>query len=187
MKIVDITAQVPKNPNYPRIPLRDKKKLKYLVWHCSAAPPSFGVWDLVRYDLAPNHISKRGCPCPTYAYYIEADGTVYKTAQIAWKTWHVGVWNPVALGICLAYEGKGEPPPQAQLDAALELTVQLCREWGFDPKNVVGHRELPYTGYNPKTKRLRKACPGLQIDMDCVRREVASRLDTGQAADAAGG
>lgn len=182
MQIVDITGELPRNPNYSEIPLRDKKKLKYLVWHCSAAPPSFGVWDLVRYDLSPNHISKRGCPCPTYAYYIEADGTVYKTAQIAWKTWHVGRWNGVSLGICLAYEAKDEPPPAEQVAAALELTVQLCRGWGFDPENVVGHRELPYTGYNPKTKKLRKTCPGLCIDMDWVRREVASGLAVQQSA-----
>ena len=46
---------------------------------------------------------------------------------------------------------------------------------GVDPDMILGHRELPGTGYKiiRGIKRLRKTCPGLLVNMSQVRYAVS--------------
>ena len=183
----DVTHRLPHNPNYPSIPKR-LKPATMIVWHCDDAC-NWAVEDLISYDWNPNHISEKGCPCPTYAYYITRDGTVFKTAEENWLTWHVGVseadqkrwqipnWNTIALGICFGHKPSTEPDltPQ-QYTSGLLLTSEIARRLSIDSQNVRGHRELQVTGFNLANGQLRKEYPGMGIDLDSVRRNIRNHM-----------
>jgi N-acetyl-anhydromuramyl-L-alanine amidase AmpD len=173
-----------------------RKTIKRIVVHTTD-------WDvtpeeLAAYDIGPNHISNTGCPTITYHYLIEQDGRVVKAADHEWVTWHVGNWNRGSLGVALVYKtdpayekakvkGKPTPPladehmPSGKMnDSMIWLLVQLCIHEGVPPNKIFGHRELYGTGwFNDKgSKRLRKTCPGMAVDMDRLRQRVTIALQT---------
>ena len=185
LRIIDITGQLPMNPRQPRIPLRTVAPTM-IVWHCDAAL-NWTVHDLVRYDLAPNHISPKGCPCPTYQYYVTRDGKLYKIAQEAWVTWHAGVswlqrklhglpdYNQIGLAICFAHDPSKEREglTTEQMETGFLLTAEITLRRDIQSSAVKGHRELPITGYAwGHPEKLRKTCPGLDVDMDAARKQV---------------
>ncbi len=188
--VEDIRDSLPLNPRLqPR--LRRPGDIDRLVLHCTDAAPSWGALECARYDVGPNHISAKGCPTITYAYFVNADGRVQKCLGHEVVSWHVGDWNFRSLGVVLAYRasGNGSPPPAIQLEAAGELFARLCQTLHLKPETqVVGHRELLGTGYNLDAggnKILRKECPGKLVDLDEFRRETARRLQ--KLAAASGG
>jgi len=161
--------------------IRRPGDIQRVVLHCTDAAPSWDVFQCARYDVGPNHISARGCPTITYAYFVNADGSVQKCLSHDTVSWHVGDWNRSSLGVVLAYRASGNtaPPPAIQVATASELFARLCATLSLSPATgVVGHRELLGTGYTIQNgmKQLRKECPGLKIDLDEFRQDVARRL-----------
>lgn len=173
--IHDISAVLPAN-GVPEE--RDPSAIDTVVLHCTAMP-DWNVWETARYHTGPNHISPNGCPTIGYAYFVEPDGLIYCCLPAATRSWHVGPWNDRAIGVCLAYEAAGEPPPAEQLSAAVDLCAALVEELGLAPDRVLGHRELEGTGYIVENgKRVqRKECPGRAIDMGEFRAAVKAALE----------
>jgi len=160
-------------PTRVPVPTRRKSGLKRIVLHCTAARASWGWSDLIQYAAGPNGVCRKGCPCPFYGYLVHADGEVFKLAQDGWLTYHAGPWhNRRALAVALAYRGGAENVPEKQLEAAVRLVAALAVEYEVQSRDCVGHRELPWTGYNPITRRLRKVCPGMKIDLEAFRSAV---------------
>jgi hypothetical protein len=157
---------------------RDASGIDTIVLHCTAMP-EWNVWEVARYHTGPNHISPEGCPTIAYAYFVEPDGLMYRCLSHEVRAWHVGPWNDRAIGVCLAYDAAGEPPPDAQLAAAVELCAMLARDLGLPASRVLGHRELQGTGFTVEggVKVPRKECPGAAIDMDAFRRAVERVLE----------
>lgn len=182
--IHDITEEVPHNPRYKAIPLRGTPPW-VIALHCDDAP-NWDVWNLINYDLRANHISSKGCPCPTYQYYITRPGKVYKIAQEAYYTWHAGVglatrvlysipdWNRAAMAVCFAHDPDVEPdltPEQYEVGELLIAHRAVTRV--IQSRDVRGHRELEGTGYRPRhPEKLRKTCPGMGVDLDGIRLRV---------------
>jgi len=157
---------------------RDSSGIDTIVLHCTAMP-EWNVWEVARYHTGPNHISADGCPTIAYAYFVEPDGLMYRCLPHDVRAWHAGPWNDRAIGVCLAYDATGEPPPDAQIEAAAELCAMLANELGLPASRVLGHRELEGTGFTVEdgVKVARKECPGLAIDMDAFRRAVERVLE----------
>jgi N-acetyl-anhydromuramyl-L-alanine amidase AmpD len=157
---------------------RDSSAIDTIVLHCTAMP-GWNVWDTARYHTGPNHISADGCPTIAYAYFIEPDGLTYKCLDHSVRSWHVGPWNDRAIGVCLAYEAGDQPPPAAQLSAAVDVCAALARELGLSADRVMGHRELEGTGFllEGEERIQRKECPGMAIDMDTFRGAVADAVE----------
>lgn len=171
----DISATLPTKGVAER---RDASGIDTIVLHCTAMP-AWNVWEVARYHTGPNHISDDGCPTIAYAYFVEPDGLLYRCLSHDVRAWHAGPWNERAIGVCLAYDAKGEPPPTAQLEAAAELCAMLARDLGLPASRVLGHRELEGTGFTREGGEIvpRKECPGLAIDMDAFRRSVERVLE----------
>jgi hypothetical protein len=182
LEVHNISGSIPKNPNYDKVPMRSQE-ISYVVWHCDDAE-NWTHKNLIEYDLHPNHISPKGCPTPTYTYYIERDGSIWQLTQEVVKTWHSGViskyvdlcprWNDISLAICFAFKpNKKNPLPVTQMEAGLHLTTEILLRRHVDSANVKGHRELSGAGHVPgHPDRLRKTCPGLGIDLQSVRSRI---------------
>lgn len=171
----DLTGVLPRSRD-PET--RDVEGVDTIVLHCTAMP-GWNVWRTARYHTGPNHISAEGCPTISYAYFVEPDGILYRCLPHDVRGWHAGPWNDRAIGVCLAYEAKDEPPPPVQLAAAADLCARLARQLGLSSDRILGHRELEGTGYTVEEGRTvrRKECPGMAIDMDRFRRTVAGLLE----------
>lgn len=166
-------------PVHGDVETRDVSGIDTVVLHCTAMP-GWNVWETARYHTGPNHISDEGCPTIAYAYFIEEDGLAYKCLPHAVRSWHVGPWNDRAIGVCMAYAAGGEPPAEAQLEAAAEVCAQLVLELGLSAGSVMGHRELEGSGFVVERGRRvqRKECPGAAVDMDEFRKRVAGILES---------
>jgi len=175
---IDLTEELVRHPTkvYKK---RALSKIKRVVVHTTdwTTTPQ----RIAEYDIEPNHISETGCPAITYHDMIGSDGQLYHTLPYEEVSWHVGMWNPGSLGIALTYRcsnKKGEDVygPKRKLLHTLETRCgDICLKFGLTPDKVVGHRELKGTGWTmfKGSKRLRKTCPGLKVDLDIVRRNVA--------------
>lgn len=143
-------------------------------------------WDvspekLAEYDVGPNHISSTGCPAITYHEMVMPDGTVYHTLPFEEVAWHAGPWNRGSVAIALSYRcsnsmGQDQHAPTEKAIKALQCRIgDLCLSLGIQPTEVYGHRELKGTGWFwfKGSKRLRKTCPGMSVDLDQLRHNVA--------------
>ena len=184
--VQDISDTLPRNPD-KKHDLRSLSDIVRIVLHTTD-------WDtqpkrIAEYDCGKNHISDTGCPAITYSEIIMKDGIVYRTLPYEEISWHVGPWNKGSLALALMFrvcDSKGIDtfaPTEESLKAAISRCGELCLELGIAPDNVVGHRELEFTGWtwSKGSKVRRKTCPGMQIDLDLFRTRVAAYIQVKMA------
>jgi len=174
---IDLRNNLPRHST-KRYKIRSISKIKRIVIHTTdwATTPKV----IAEYDIKPNHISDTGCAAITYHEMIGTIGELYQTLPYEEVSWHVGMWNTGSLGIALSYrcsdkQGKDMYAPKRPLLHALEVRCgEICLNLGLTPDKVVGHRELKGTGWfmSKGSKKLRKTCPGIRVDLDRVRRNI---------------
>jgi hypothetical protein len=187
MAIQDVRSLLLKNSDTTlKYHTRKLSDIKQIVVHCDDSDWTYQ--QVNAYDISTQcHINPgKGCPGMTYTYFIMPDGTTYYCMDQTEVTWHVGMFNWESLGVCISYKAIGvtTSPPATQLDALVDLLGDLCLQLKVEPKKVVGHRELPGTGYliiNGK-KQLKKTCPGMLVDLDNMRTDVAKDIQKKLAA-----
>lgn len=174
----DATTWLRRHPT-KKYKFRSLDAIKYIVVHCSDR--DWTLKQLEEYDVDGyvaeeyNHISKEGLPGLTYHETVMKDGKHYHTLPHEEVSWHAGGYNTTSLAVCVMYRVK-DTPPKPMIWSMIDVCTDLCLRYGLTPDAVVGHRELKGTGWIPGkfgSKRLRKTCPGLNIDMNKVRIEVA--------------
>lgn len=133
-----------------------------------------------------NQISATGLPAVTYHDIIMSDGTIYHTLPYREISWHAGGYNTASLAVALMY-GCTDPitkrdtyGPTAKALKSLQCHLGvLCLDLGLTPDKIVGHRELQGTGWflnSQGSKRLRKTCPGMQVNLDELRANIAKYM-----------
>jgi hypothetical protein len=181
VKPIDVSADLPRHAT-KKHKTRALSGIKRIVVHTTdwVVTPK----DLAEYDIGPNHISDTGCPGITYHEMITESGILFKTLPWEEVSWHAGIWNPGSLAIALVYKVSNSegvdtyaPFPQA-LQTLQTRAGDIFLELGLTPDKLVGHRELKGTGWfwSKGSKRLRKTCPGLKVDMDLLRANCAKYM-----------
>jgi hypothetical protein len=187
MKPDDISSTLPRQETNS-YELRKYSDIKRIVVHTTdwdTDPKTVAAYDIRPYTIYKgekiwNHISKEGCPAITYHEIIMKD-KIYKTLD--WKeiSWHAGVWNKGSLGVAMMYRCTqiGTTDHAAPSENMTKLTQSrcgdICLELKLTPNKVLGHRELKGTGWywSKGSKRLRKTCPGKEVDMNDLRYNIA--------------
>lgn len=173
----DLVSFLPRHPTktYDK---RNLSKIDSIVVHCTDA--NWTVERLAQYDIAPNHISNTGCPAITYHDVIMSDGTLNHTLDYKEISWHAGGYNTGSIAVALMYKvtdeaGRDMAPTFELVDSLTQYLTQRCFEFGLTPDVIQGHRELKGTGwfFVRGHKRLRKTCPGMKVDLDKLRADVA--------------
>lgn len=185
MKIEDITKTIPTWNNdspYGSVNKKDWSRRDFIprniVVHC--ADSTAGPVDIARYHISStSHIKFKGSigtPGICYHYYIDQFGGIFKTSDIANKTYHAGGYNTNSIGVCMAYRAtKAKNPPDFEImRSLLDLLSNMSLGFGVEVPNIQGHRELFGTGFGLRggKKYLRKECPGLLVNLDRLREEV---------------
>lgn len=174
VKPIDISGSLPRHAT-KKYSLRKESDIVRIVVHTTD-------WDttverIAQYDIGKNHISDTGCPAYTYHETIMNDGVLYKTLPAEEVSWQVGMWNKGSYGIALMYRAANLPTMRMMKTLQCRCG-QLCLKYGLTPDKVVGHRELKGTGWfwSKGSKKLRKTCPGMNVDLDKLRIGVAKYM-----------
>lgn len=194
VKTTDLSRSLPRHPSGKSYKTRDLSKINKIVVHCTDRD-----WTLVRlamYDITPyyivdgkkvyNHIDPTGLPAITYHDVIMKDGKPYHTLPYNEVSYHAGGYNTGSIAVALMYRvtdhvtGKDTFAPTDKAIKTLQCHLgKLCLQFGLTPDRVFGHRELKGTGWffnSQGSKRLRKTCPGMQVDLDLLRTHVAKYM-----------
>jgi hypothetical protein len=183
LKRTDLSKKLPRHPTR-KYPTRKLSDIKGIVVHCT--DNYWDVWELARRDITPgktNPVSSRGCPECTYHSFITKEGKIYRTVDYTKSSWHAAGYNAKTVSTCIQYlaTGNKEAPPKVQMEALYNHLADEAVTLKIVPDKLLirGHRELKGTGYlidRGGHKRLKKTCPGLLVDLDALRLEVAKRM-----------
>ena len=177
MNLIDIRETIPRHAT--RKWKKRKKAPTRIVVHCTGSANQ-DPNKTARYHVNPNHISKRGCPGLCYSDFIDDAGNVYRCNDYSDITWQAKGLNNSSFGVVLAYEGGNEPPHYLQHLALEQHLTQLCLDWLIPPTKIIGHRELYKLLFlwGKGSGKIKKVCPGMQVDLDGLRTMITIRLQS---------
>jgi hypothetical protein len=163
---------------HKKLPLREANanNIKRIVMHCTDAPS----WSPQR--LSEFFVTERQFPICAYHYYVMKD-MVYQMVGENVITYHAAPFNTNSVSFSVDffasnYEQRNIKILPEVYDNAILVATYLCLKFKVQPKDLFGHRELLGTGFfmNGDKKVLRKICPGLSIDLDVFRYQVARKV-----------
>jgi len=177
-KVADCNDPSPEKPWKQR----SLDQIDLLVVHCTDSD----IWSceqVSEYDMSEkNHITP-GHPLPgiTYQMFVSKDGDTILASNLKNITWHAGGYNSHSVGIAIPYRATGAktPPPSPIMRGLVRTLTILALRFKLNPYYAIkGHRELLGTGFRfvKGHKVLRKTCPGLLIDLDNLRFQVAIEM-----------
>jgi N-acetylmuramoyl-L-alanine amidase len=141
------------NPGFNYKPL-DPARVRHIVVHCSATPPSVHVDARV----IDRWHRQKGWLMIGYHWVIKRDGGVEQGRQPDQPGAHVEGFNDKSIGICLAggvAEKDGTPDNNFTWEQFSSLRSVIAGARILYPKaEVVGHRDMP---------GVRKACPSFDV------------------------
>jgi hypothetical protein len=153
-------------------------KIKRVVMHCTDAPS----WSPQR--LSSYFVDERKFPICAYHFYIMSDH-IYHMVDENVITYHAAPYNSNSVAFSVDFFATNYERNNIVIDPqvyqnAVNTATYLCLKYLVEPKLLVGHRELQFTGWvwskNHDRKELIKICPGLSIDLDVFRYNVTRRI-----------
>lgn len=145
----------------PPAPRCTMKRIEALVVHTTAGSRGADIEAVRRY-----HVEHRGWSDVGYHYLVRDNGQVQAGRPETVCGAHALGWNDRSLGVAFAGNHDRYPWSPAAEQSGIDLLARLCLKHGLSASAVIGHRE---TG-------AKKSCPGAHVDMDAVRRLVATRM-----------
>ncbi len=129
------------------------EKVKYIVIHCSASPPSV----YVDAKVIDRWHKERGFVKIGYHHVIKRDGATEAGRKLTEVGAHVEGFNRVSIGVCLVGGVNEKNVPvmdftQAQMQALSGVLDAL--QFTFPGALIVGHRDL---------SGVKKACPSFSV------------------------
>lgn len=152
-----------------------RKGIDRIVVHCTDSVSS--AIDTAEYHISDeSHI--KNMKSIAYHGFVETDGTCLQNLEYNKYSWHVGIWNSTSLAIAMQYRATGakNAPSEKIYKSMSSYCAAMCLGLGVSPSQVVGHRELQFTGWINSKDNLVKTCPGKLADMDLIRRRTAKKI-----------
>ena len=159
------------------IPLRiaSVSTIKRIVFHCTDAES----WSADR--LSGFFIDEKNYPICGYHYYISEN--VYHMVGDNIITYHAAPFNKSSVSFSIdypasRYDALNIKPKIEIMNKAKNLAAFLALKYRIHPDMIVGHRELPFTGFTIRQDHrvLRKTCPGMLIDLKHFRYDVTKSI-----------
>jgi hypothetical protein len=142
-----------------------------------------------RYHITPspdNSLCKSGAAGIAYTDYITKEGLIYHCNFYTDVTWHASLYNTRSIGVGMAYKSMDKQgrevyaPTDEQFLALEEHLTAMCLNLKILPQGIIGHREVPgmFTIVGKGLKKYKKTCPGLLVDLNKLRLNIAYRVQT---------
>lgn len=142
---------------------------RYIVIHHTAS--DYGNLDYYRRmhveergwsNIAYHFVVNNGTANTTIGQIEESELWIDRKANLSTRNWFV---NHFSIAVVVVGNFQRRPPPPLQMEALVQLSARLSREYGIPPERIVGHREVQNT-----------QCPGERLDMNGLRQAVTQRL-----------
>lgn len=147
--------------------MKKLKEVRYIIIHHTGRNNDFPFFIKLR------HVFLRGWEDIGYHFLIgntrpfTIDGKLYQGRDEAFEGAHALGYNQCSIGVCLIGNFNKKKPSKNQMETLYTFLVEKIKKHGLSLESIKGHKELLNT---------RKKCPGKNIDMDEIRKEVAFRL-----------
>lgn len=198
VKPIDLSRDLTRHPTKRYKVRSDTSSIKRIVVHTTDR--DWSIDQLVEYDVVgeltytdqhgtwteKNRISEGGLPAITYHDIIMRDGSIYHTLPYREISWHAGGYNSLSIAIALMFRctdsttNKDTYSPTDLMIKTLQCHCgDLCLKLGLPSSAVIGHRELKGTGWflnKSGSKRLRKTCPGMALDLSVLRSNITTYM-----------
>ena len=148
--------------------LLDPRKVVYLVVHTAAHLGDPGIEEIRRW-----HVEERGWEDCGYHWVIRKNGDLETGRSLEYQGAHCLGINHASIGVCCSGHGDAQPFTAAQEATLIRLAVHIHREYGVEPRNLIGHREvnsLVAANIIPAKYLTDKTCPGRRVAMGRLRR-----------------
>lgn len=132
----DVVYQLPRHAS-KRYALRDVGAVQNVVINHSAVPAT-----VTAAQVAQFHVKNMDWPGIGYHFYVDDKGTIYKTNHLTTISYHVGNYDSVSVGICVAGNFTKTIPTSAQLKSTAHLTAWLLDEFNLPLDAVRGKKEF---------------------------------------------
>jgi hypothetical protein len=172
----DFRPQTMVNPKQKILTRNASTSIKRLVFHCADEEK----WSPDR--LSQFFVTERGFPICAYHYYITPEAIFHMVGENV-ITYHAAPYNSDSVAFSIAFFASRDEKLNVAvnpklIENATKIATFLCLKYRILPidGSLVGHRELFGTGWfkdNQDHHVLRKTCPGLTIDLDHFRYQVA--------------
>jgi hypothetical protein len=117
--------------------MRDLDTIQNIVINHSAVPPTVTVWQIAKF-----HVKNMEWPGVGYHFYIDDQGRIYKTNELATVSYHVGNYDSVSVGICVGGNFTSSIPTAAQIKSTAHLVAWLLQELELPLSAVRGKKEF---------------------------------------------
>jgi len=187
--LIDISKELPVH-KYRTPKKRELTSINRIVVHTTNSDASIRA--LAKYAVSPfttfngekiwNHVTKLGAPTFFYHGLITSTGGTFHCVDFENITFHAGNYNNRSVAIAINYVSKlGDnyfKPTEEAFNSLYSRVAEMCLDLGIEPKNVIGHREVPDSGWfwYKGSKRLRKECPGRMVSMVEIRHRVMRHI-----------
>lgn len=141
---------------------RDMEMIQEVIVHCTGSDSMKleNPMTLIKYDLSPNHISRKGCPFATYHFYINKAGEIFQLVSMNYYTWNCKGHNQYSVAVCINHGGTKKNVTMEQYESLIETIKYIFGKlgWALTPAELNSklhfHREYA-----------NKLCPG-KIERD---------------------
>jgi hypothetical protein len=142
------------NPNNFR---RDMNMIQEVIVHCTGSDSKEleNPMTLIKYDLSPNHISKKGCPFATYHYYINKAGEIFQLVSMNYYTWNCKGHNQYSVAICINHSGEKNDVTKQQYASLIDTIGYAFGKLGWDLTKEELNSKLHF-----HREYANKLCPG---------------------------
>lgn len=132
----DVVYELPHHAS-KRYVMRGIETIQNIVINHSAVPSTVTVDQIAQF-----HVKNMGWPGMGYHFYVDGSGIIFKTNHLTTISYHVGNYDSVSLGICLAGNFTKEIPTPAQLKNTAHLIAWLLDELQLPLEAVRGKKEF---------------------------------------------
>jgi hypothetical protein len=150
---------------------RDLDMIQEIIVHCTGSD-SENLEDpqtLIKYDLMPNHISKKGCPFATYHFYINKAGEIFQLVSMNYYTWNCKGHNQYSVAVCINHGGTKNNVNKEQFESLGETIKYIFGKLGWDLSLQELNSKLHF-----HREYANKLCPG-KIEKDKLIDDLMNR------------
>lgn len=134
---------------------------RLIVHHTASSAKNQTAESIRRYHMDVRCYSDIG-----YHFVIRDNGTVEYGRPVKRRGAHAKGNNWDSIGVVMTGNFEVSSPSQAQLNSLYEVLEIGLDEYSLSEDKIYGHNEIPYA----------TACPGKNVDMAAIRKEVRNRM-----------
>ncbi|MBN1582838.1 MAG: N-acetylmuramoyl-L-alanine amidase [Anaerolineae bacterium] len=111
--------------------------IQNIVINHSAVPATVTVGQIAQF-----HVKNMEWPGIGYHFYIDGQGSIYKTNELTTISFHVGNYDSTSVGICVAGNFTKTIPTSSQIQSTAHLIAWLLQEFELPLNAVKGKKEF---------------------------------------------